>query len=490
MTSAVPDGEAVAGVLDTTVTVGHPLALVPVPDAASLAVTTGQQPALFGGPMYTVHKALGAAALAGRLSNLWGRKVEPVFWIAGDDHDWTEATGTAWWAADRSFRSWEASPREGHSPSLPMYREPLPEGTAAVADAIVSARMPSPSARWAAEWLKRHWHAGATVHGATAGALAELFEPLGIRCIDPTAVPFKEAQAGLLREALDRAGEIDDALARIPESGTGIEAGSGATLVFIETAAGRERLLIDGSGFRARRSGMRWPRAELLDLLDSEPVRFSANVLLRPVVEAALIPTVAYVAGPGEYRYLTRQAATVYQVLGRRHQLPVPRWSGTMIDVVSNRLIRRLGISPEQAVSGDRELELAVLRSDLPAEVSEAVARMDAGIAESFGVLERLGPAIDPVLERALAGRRRHLEIRAGELRALLERHHRRRDDIATAQYRRVLDALRPGGTGQERVISVAAGLVRWGGEWLRTADEAARNWAASLPILDEAARE
>src|SRR5690606_10602475 len=58
----------------------------------ALAVTTGQQPGLFGGPMYVLHKALGARALAKALELRWQRPVVPVFWLAGDDHDWDEAT--------------------------------------------------------------------------------------------------------------------------------------------------------------------------------------------------------------------------------------------------------------------------------------------------------------------------------------------------------------------------------------------------------------
>ena len=61
----------------------------------ALAVTTGQQPGLFGGPLYTMHKAMSAAGLAAELEAAWGRPVVPVFWLAGDDHDFAEAAGAA-----------------------------------------------------------------------------------------------------------------------------------------------------------------------------------------------------------------------------------------------------------------------------------------------------------------------------------------------------------------------------------------------------------
>ncbi len=49
----------------------------------ALCVTTGQQPGLFSGPLFTIYKALSAAALAARCEKALGRPVVPVFWVAG-----------------------------------------------------------------------------------------------------------------------------------------------------------------------------------------------------------------------------------------------------------------------------------------------------------------------------------------------------------------------------------------------------------------------
>ena len=82
-----------------------------------------------------------------------------------------------------------------------------------------------------------------------------------------------------------------------------------------------------GDGFRTRRGGETYSTADLAAIAAAEPERLSPNVLLRPVVESAVLPTVAYVAGPGELRYLAL-TPPVYAALGVDRQLPVPRWSG------------------------------------------------------------------------------------------------------------------------------------------------------------------
>ena len=66
----------------------------------ALAVTSGQQPGLFTGPLYTVHKALSTAALARVLERRWDRPVVPIFWSAGDDHDFAEAIALALFIPD------------------------------------------------------------------------------------------------------------------------------------------------------------------------------------------------------------------------------------------------------------------------------------------------------------------------------------------------------------------------------------------------------
>ena len=102
---------------------------------------------------------------------------------------------------------------------------------------------------------------------------------------------------------------------------------TGPTLVFLDGAQGRDRLVRAGDGFRTRRGGETFSTADLAAIAAAEPERLSPNVLLRPVVESAVLPTVAYVAGPGELRYLAL-TPPVYAALGVDRQLPVARWSG------------------------------------------------------------------------------------------------------------------------------------------------------------------
>ncbi|MBA3658970.1 MAG: bacillithiol biosynthesis BshC, partial [Gemmatimonadales bacterium] len=297
-------------------------------DPSVLAVTTGQQPGLFTGPLYTIYKALSAAALAAELERRWQRPVVPIFWVAGDDHDFAEASRATWIAGDGGLMTGALPPRPPDAPLTPMYRQPL---GAAIEDVLrqLGESLPASEFREATlDWLRRYWVPDATVAAAFAGSLAELLAPAGIVCIESSHPAVKRATAPLLIRALEQAGPLDAALGalatgwRAAGHEPAVALGDGASLVMLEGPAGRDRLIVDGDGFASRRGRERLELQELRGIAAREPERLSPNVLLRPVVESALLPTVAYVAGPGEMAYL-ELTSPVYDELGVARQLPV-----------------------------------------------------------------------------------------------------------------------------------------------------------------------
>lgn len=445
----------------------------------ALAVTTGQQPGLFGGPMFVVHKALAARALARRLEAEWQRPVVPVFWLAGDDHDYAEATRTAWWNAADEVVPWALAPRPRDAAQRSMAREPLGPEVRTARERLAADLTPGPDRDAALAWVDRHWHPDATVHAAFASALGELLEPWGIAMLDATSDAVKRAQVPHIRRALAAAREVDATLAALPEENGRADAGQGLTLVFLETDTGRDRLVVDGDGFRTRRANVRYARTDLEALLDTEPERFSANVLLRPVVESLILPTVAYVAGPGEFRYLTTQARAVYPFLDAPVQVPVPRWGGAVCDAVTDRLLSRLGLDGTQVMDDDDgSIGREILRKELPPEFTSAIDALRAAVDSSAADAVQAGMALDAVLPRAVESRRRRLHFVTDDLERVMLRHLRKRDDIAWRQYQRLRARLLPLDQPQERVIGIAGALGRWGQAWLGAAADAANAWA------------
>jgi bacillithiol synthase len=434
----------------------------------ALAVTTGQQPGLFTGPLLTIHKALSARAVAATLERRWGRPVVPVFWVAADDHDHAEGSRAAWLSAAGDLVTGELPARDPAAALLPMYREPLPGEIAALLERFEASVPPGESRDATVAWLRRHYRPGATLGGAFGNALAELLGPLGIVCVDGSSPDLKRAAWPVVRQALADAPRLDRLLAERHEAlvaagaDPGVRVGDGATLVMLEASAGRDRLLARDGGFVTRRSGERFSLEDLEAIGRDEAGRLSANVLLRPVVESAVLPTVAYVAGPGELRYLAL-AAALYAPLGVSRQVPVPRWSGILVEPRVPRTLGKLGLALDDVLSEGRDLEQRLAREALPAAFEEAVARLRASLAAGFDGVVEATAAVDPTLRKPALAARAAALAGVGDLEKRVLQAVRRQRAEAIAQLERVLNAVRPEGRPQERVLGLPGYLARYG---------------------------
>jgi bacillithiol biosynthesis cysteine-adding enzyme BshC len=448
-----------------------------------LLVTTGQQPGLFLGPLYTVHKALAAARLARDLSAAWHRPVVPLFWVAGDDHDFAEAATASWLNAAGEPVTRILRQRNADAPLVPMYRELLGEDVVSALDALAGDLPESEFREATLAWLRRHYRPEQTIAAAYGYALAELLAPHGILCLDSTHPAVKRAVAPTLIDTLRRHADLrtsladQDASLRAGGHEAGIVVGDDATLVMLEGRLGRDRLVAQEGGFVTRRSGERFALADLEQIAAAEPTRLSANVLLRPVIESAILPTVGYVGGPGELRYLLL-TPPIYRLLGVPRQVPVPRWSGLVIETRVDRVLEKFTATIEELLAPPPGLEARVLRSQLPHEATTALAEFTASAERAFTALGAAAHDIDPTLDRPVQNARNQALSAAAELEKKLVHHLRKRSETELSQIVRSRAAVLPGGKPQERVLGVSPFLSRYGPGFLTDLADAMGAWA------------
>jgi len=451
-------------------------------DPSVLVVTTGQQPGLLTGPLYTIHKALSAAAVAGLCQRRWQRPVVPVFWAAGGDHDFAEGNHASWTAADGSTVTMTLRERSPDAPLTPLYREPVGPEIGPVLDRLAADLPPSGFREAVLDLFRRWYRPEANLAEACAHTLAELLAPFGVVVFDATHPAAKQAQLPCLLRALEQAESLDRALVErhrhLHAAGRdpGVTVGDGATLVMFEGRLGRDRLVDRRPGFATRRSQEELPLAELRRMAASEPGRFSPNVLLRPVVESALLPTVAYVAGPGELRYLAL-ADAVYQPLGVSRQRPLPRWSGILVDARVDRVLEKFGATLDELLEPGQRLEARVVRDQLPADAREALQALRAEITRHYLTLVRAAGTIDPTIEKPIHNLGAQALAGTEEVEKRLVNHLKKRQATETQQIARARELVLPLGRAQERVVSVAPWLARYGPALLTDLARVIHDW-------------
>jgi uncharacterized protein YllA (UPF0747 family) len=244
----------------------------------------------------------------------------------------------------------------------------------------------------------------------------------------------------------------------------------------VEAALGRDRLVRTDGGFVTRRGHERFELADLERLVQEEPQRLSPNVLLRPVVESALLPTVAYVAGPGELRYLPL-CRPLYERLGVVPQLPVPRWSGILVEHRVDRVLEKFGATLEELLQPGRALESRVVRSQLPSETIAILERLRGELAAGYDTLANVARAIDPTIEKTIQNAGKQAQGGTQDVERKLVQHLRKRSEVEMSQVERARTAVLPGGKPQERLITVAPFLSRYGPELLQQLQQEMVTW-------------
>ena len=454
-------------------------------EPGALAVTTGQQPGLFTGPLYTIYKALSTAALARILERQWQRPVVPVFWVAGDDHDFTEASQASWIGGDGAVRMASLPPRPPEAPLTPLYREPLGPAVADILNALEADLPPSEFRDWTMGWLRRHYQPPATLAGSFAGALAELLAPAGVVCLESTHSAVKRLAARYLVRALGLAHELDRDLEQRAEElrAAGIDpdvpVGDNATLVMLEGKLGRDRLVIDNGGFMTRRGREPLDLDTLQRIAAAEPERLSPNVLLRPVIESALLPTVAYLAGPAEREYLAL-AAPVYERMRIPRQLVLPRWSGILVEPRVDRVLQKFNIELADLLEPSGALEARLVRSQLPEEATRVLGTLLAALEAGYETLARSAAEIDPTLTRPVQGVKHQALAGLQDIEKKLLQHLKRRQETELSQIAKARALILPDNKPQERTLTVAPFLARYGPALVRELDDAIETWYAT----------
>jgi len=418
-----------------------------------VVVTTGQQPGLFGGPIYTWSKALTALALADEIEAVTGIPAAPVFWAATDDADFAEASWTAVAVAGGAERLTVAA---GAPVGRTMADMPLGDVAPAFA-ALLRACGATVDGR-PIDVVRAAYREGATVGGAYLALLRELFEPFGIAVLDAAHVSIADAARPFLLRALDRGSVVADALHERDEAiraagfAPQVAEVPGLSLVFERARDGGDKRRIPLTEAAAVAAQGDSTRRGLL----------SPNVLLRPVVERAMLPTVAYVAGPGELSYFA-QVSAVAPALGLESPLAVPRWSTTILEPHVVRILSTLGLE-EAELAEPHRAEGRLAREAMSPALTRALAELRQGVGHHAGAVSRALQESDlPLPTRVIDGAQRAIDHRLERLERRIVAAAKRRETETMTQIATARGALFPLGTRQERALNMLPFMARHG---------------------------
>lgn len=419
-------------------------------NASAVAVVTGQQAGLFGGPLFTLLKAITAIQLARRVEVEHGVPAIPVFWVDAEDHDWNEIKRCGLLDAELhpAIASIDDPPGANERP---VARVPL---DASVDRATGDLERLLTSTDFTAEvvaQIRRAYRAGASPSVAFATWLETLLGPRGLVVFDASDPAAKPMAADVFAAELSNTGRTV-ALAR--RAGAALE------------AAGyhAQAMPAEGSVALFRIDGGREPVAPgtPADAARRAPESFSPNVLLRPLVQDTLFPTVCYVAGPNELAYLA-QLKEVYAAFGLSMPLFYQRASATIVDSNAMRFLTKHELPFESLRAQDEGALNALLSAQLPHAVDTAVDGAGRSITDAMETLARVVPQIDATLEGATRSALGRMQDDLRKLHGKIVQAAKRKDETLRRQFTHARAQAFPGGHPQEREIGVVYFLNKFG---------------------------
>jgi len=437
--------------------------------AGASAAVTGQQVGLFGGPSFTIFKALTAIKLADQATRS-GVDCVPVFWLATEDHDLAEVNQVSIPGPDGSSQQLTA-PAEGLSNA--------PVGTVRFGseiDVVVEAASGLLGPGEVSDFLREAYRPGETFGNAFARLLARLCADWGVILLDAADPEFHRIAEPVYRAAIERAADLDGALL---SRGKALDAAGyhqqvkvtpSSTLLFTMRNGARvpvhRRLNGEGtSEFLIEEE--RISKADLLSRVTSSPWDFSGNALLRPVVQDYLLPTLAYTGGSAEVAYFA-QVAVVYEMLLGRVTPIVPRFSATIVEPKPKTLLERYGLRLPDFFQGPEALRELMASRTLPKELQSAFDQAEASLEKSLAAIREGLARLDSTLVDSAANAASKMQHQLSQLRSKAARAELRQTEVLTRKADVLSNLLYPGKALQEREIAGVYFVARYGREFLR----------------------
>jgi bacillithiol biosynthesis cysteine-adding enzyme BshC len=436
-------------------------------DRQTVAVLTGQQAGLFGGPVFTLLKALTALKLAEQVSRDYHVPAVAIFWIDAEDHDWEEVRSCSFFGSDLDVRTVALPARTG-ADAAPVATVQLDNSILSVLDELEQLLPATEFRGGLVAQLRRAYAPGVGMAEAFGRWMEHVLGDRGLIVYDSSDPSSKPLAGEVFARELSMPGQTarlaalagSDLVARGYHSQVHTQ-DDGLALFHLDGDQGGRRAIRQQDG-QFLIGDTRFAMSALVQQATQSPAGFSPNVLLRPVVQDTLFPTICYVAGPNELAYLG-QLRGVYDHFGVPMPLMYPRASATLLDSAALRFLTKYKLPLEALQAQDEAALNELLKTQIPPAVEESLVAASQTIEAEMQRLVDVMPALDPTLEgaaRSTLGRMQHdLQTLHGKM----IQAAKRRDETLRRQFIHARALAFPNGHAQERTVGFLSFLNEYG---------------------------
>jgi bacillithiol biosynthesis cysteine-adding enzyme BshC len=445
----------------------------------TLAIVTGQQVGILGGPLYTIYKALHTVFLAKKFASRYPEyNFVPIFWQETEDHDFEEVSSTV--LLDSNFELKHIAYQPAELPGRKQVGAMKFEENA-IKTFIEEVRGALTTTDFSNDILamyERCYHSGASFADAQVALLGELLGEDGLLILNANTRQLKSFAVPLFEKELTTSPALSESIRSRSQSlqeNYFAQIDAGGTNLFLVENGSRYKLQRDGDLFHYDDKEI--SQENLLQIVRTEPERLSMNVVMRPIIQDTILPTAAYVAGPGEIAYFA-QLGAAYEWAEMQMPVIIPRISLTLVEDRIDKLVEKYQTSAEALIEYDGELVRELLKSEQEDIIAGKFNTSSEAIEDALEQLRNPVESADASLAGALTTMKGKILTLLKDFSGKTLAAERKKNAMGKEKFSKALNMLLPDGKLQERELNLIYflnkyGLSFWKSLKMRLADEA-----------------
>ncbi|WBL50595.1 bacillithiol biosynthesis cysteine-adding enzyme BshC [Bacillus altitudinis] len=442
-------------------------------DERSVMVVGGQQAGLLAGPLYTIHKIISIIQFAKEKESALGVPVIPVFWVAGEDHDVDEINFV--------YTSGEKGPVKQklplhHVKKTAAKRTPLhQEKTERWLRDVFSTYEESAYTNDLFDQLLRCLRKSETFTDFFEWIVCDLFEEDGLLLLNSGDFGVKPLERTLFKQIVESSDAIvarlNNTQAAMKQAGYQpiIEAGDHQANLFYEYDDERFLIEKENGQFSISEVGLTWTKDELLQEVEEHPERFSNNVVTRPLMQEALLPTLAFMAGHGEVNYWG-ELKGIFEYFDVKMAPVLPRLHVTILERHIDKKLPIRELSVEKVLTkGVKEKKDAHFQQSLPDSFVQSVQHAKRELANVHEAMRQEALEIEPSFEQLLDKNAKFIEDQLQFVYQKVAKRVEEKEGYILRDFERIENSLKPLEAPQERIWNIMYFLNKYGPEFFKT---------------------
>ncbi|WP_078547319.1 bacillithiol biosynthesis cysteine-adding enzyme BshC [Litchfieldia alkalitelluris] len=442
-------------------------------DPSSVVVVGGQQAGLLTGPLYTIHKIISIIKLAKEQEESLGVPVVPVFWIAGEDHDFAEINHLHIKNKQTIKKKIiEQRQMERSSVSSLIIDKSVCEKWI---DDIFESFGETAYTKDLIAKLQNHLNDSSTYVDFFGFVIKELFSNTGIVLLDSGSSGLREIESDFFQEMIERNELIHDSVVAaqtlLKEQGykLSIEMPIYSANLFYHYK--NERLLLEydknSERFTNKSSSLELTKQELLQIAKEQPSLLSNNVVTRPLMQELLLPTLAFISGPGEVAYWA-ELKKVFEAWEIKMPPIVPRVSITFLDRSIETDMYDVNVSIEDVLLNSVEkIKESLIKEQVNYDLDRLVAEAKNEVEQVHKRLREVALDIDSSLCPLLNKNSDYIQSQFDFISKTLEKRLLLRHQVEINRFNRIQSSLMPNNAPQERIWNIYYYLNKYGSDFI-----------------------